>query len=160
MRRHVRQLYGELLPVPAERMLLTEDGSRLQLGARTFEFIDAPGHARHHHCPIDLDHRDMYAGDNFGISYHDLDTAAGPFMLPTTTPVQFEPDAMHRTIDRLLSYRPQRILQTHFGPVADIERLGADLHARPSTNSCASHARHADGGGSHRAHRGRHVRLI
>ena len=49
-------------------------------------------------------------------------------MLPTTTPVQFEPDAMHRTIDRLLSYRPQRILHTHFGPVADLERLGADLH--------------------------------
>ena len=122
------KLYGEMLPVPAERIVLTEDGSRLQLGARTFEFIDAPGHARHHHCPIDLDHRDVYAGDNFGICYHDLDTAAGPFMLPTTTPVQFEPDAMHRTIDRLLSYRPQRILQTHFGPVADLERLGADLH--------------------------------
>src|SRR5215218_8750220 len=41
-----RQLYGELLPVPAERVLPTEDGFRLRLGTRTFEFIDAPGHAR------------------------------------------------------------------------------------------------------------------
>jgi glyoxylase-like metal-dependent hydrolase (beta-lactamase superfamily II) len=123
-----RRLYGEILPIAAERVLTTEDGTRLALGARTFEFIDAPGHARHHHCPIDLDHRDVYSGDNFGICYRDFDTAAGPFMLPTTTPVQFEPDALHRTIDRLLAYRPRRIVQTHFGPVSDIGRLGRDLH--------------------------------
>jgi len=124
-----RQLYGEILPIPADRVLLAEDGLRLELGSRTFEFIDAPGHARHHHCPIDLDYRDVYSGDNFGICYREFDTAAGPFMLPTTTPVQFDPDALHRTIDRLLSYRPRRIVQTHFGPVTDIDRLARDLHA-------------------------------
>jgi len=124
-----RQLYGELVPIPAERVVVVEDGQRLQLGSRTFEFIDAPGHARHHHCPIDLDHREVYSGDNFGICYREFDTARGPFMLPTTTPVQFDPDAMHATIDRILSYQPQRIYQTHFGPVTDVERLGRDLHA-------------------------------
>lgn len=124
-----RELYGELLPIPAERVLLTTDGMRLTLGRRSFEFIDAPGHAKHHHCPIDLDFRDVYAGDNFGICYREFDTAAGPFMLPTTTPVHFEPDVLHRTIDRLLTYRPRRIVQTHFGPVTDIERLARDLHA-------------------------------
>ncbi len=106
-----RQLYGELVPIPAERVLVTEDGTRLTLGGRTFEFIDAPGHAKHHHC------------------YHAFDTAAGPFMLPTTTPVQFDPDAFHRTIDRLMAYQPKRIYQTHFGPVEDLERLARDLHA-------------------------------
>jgi glyoxylase-like metal-dependent hydrolase (beta-lactamase superfamily II) len=124
-----RQLYGELIPIPAERVLVVEDRQRLGLGHRTFEFIDAPGHARHHHCPIDLDHREVYSGDNFGICYRDLDTARGPFMLPTTTPVQFDPDALHATIDRIMSYQPQRILQTHFGPVTDLERLARDLHA-------------------------------
>jgi glyoxylase-like metal-dependent hydrolase (beta-lactamase superfamily II) len=124
-----RELYGELLPIPADRVLLMSDGLRLKLGRRTFEFIDAPGHAKHHHCPIDLDHRDVYAGDNFGICYREFDTAAGPFMLPTTTPVHFEPDVLHKTIDRLLTYQPRRIVQTHFGPVTDIERLARDLHA-------------------------------
>ena len=124
-----RQLYGELLPIPAERVLVAEDGLRLRLGRRTFEFFDAPGHARHHHCPVDLDHREVYSGDNFGICYREFDTARGPFMLPTTTPVQFEPDALHATIDRLMSYRPQRVYQTHFGPVTDVERLAADLHS-------------------------------
>lgn len=123
-----RELYGELLPIPAERVLTIEDGMRLTLGRRTFEFIDAPGHAKHHHCPIDLDFRDVYSGDNFGICYREFDTAAGPFMLPTTTPVQFEPEAMHRTIDRIMAYRPRRIVQTHFGPVTDLDRLARDLH--------------------------------
>jgi len=37
-----RQLYGELIPIPAERVLVVEDRQRLKLGLRTFEFIDAP----------------------------------------------------------------------------------------------------------------------
>jgi hypothetical protein len=109
-----RQLYGELIPVPPERVIVAEDGQRLSLGGRTFEFIDAS---------------DIYAGDNFGICYREFDTDRGPFMLPTTTPVQFDPDAFHATIDRLMSYRPRRVMQTHFGPVTDLERLARDLHA-------------------------------
>ncbi len=123
------QLYGELVPIPADRVLVTEDGQRLSLGRRSFEFIDAPGHARHHHCAIDLDHRAVFSGDNFGICFHEFDTDKGPFILPTTTPVQFDPDAMHATIRRLMSYRPVRIFQTHFGPVTDLDRLAGDLHA-------------------------------
>ena len=124
-----RQLYGEIIPIPAERVIVVEDRQRLPLGRRTFEFVDAPGHARHHHCPVDLDHREVYSGDNFGICYREFDTGRGPFMLPTTTPVQFEPEVLHATIDRLMSYRPERIFQTHFGPVTDLERLARDLHA-------------------------------
>jgi len=123
------QLYGELVPIPADRVLVTMDRQRIKLGSRTFEFIDAPGHAKHHHCPIDLDHSEVYSGDNFGICYRAFDTAAGPFMLPTTTPVQFDPDAFHATLDRLMSYGPHRVMQTHFGPVEDVERLARDLHA-------------------------------
>jgi glyoxylase-like metal-dependent hydrolase (beta-lactamase superfamily II) len=123
------EVYGEILPIPEERVLVTEDRQRIRLGGRIFEFIDAPGHARHHHCPIDLDYRAIFSGDNFGICYRELDTAAGPFMLPTTTPVQFDPDAFHATIDRMMSYEPRRIYQTHFGPVEDLTRLAGDLHA-------------------------------
>jgi glyoxylase-like metal-dependent hydrolase (beta-lactamase superfamily II) len=126
---HYRQLYGEIVPIAAQRVIITEDRTRLRLGRRTFEFIDAPGHARHHHCPIDLDHREVYSGDNFGFCYHEFDTAAGSLVLPTTTPVQFDPVAMHATLDRLLSYRPTRMIQTHFGPVEQVDRLAGDLRA-------------------------------
>jgi len=148
-----RELYGEILPIPADRVLVTEDRQRIRLGGRTFEFIDAPGHARHHHCPIDLDHRAVYSGDNFGICYRELDTASGPFMLPTTTPVHFDPDALHATIRRLMSYGPKRVYQTHFGPVDDLERLERDLHesidelvriAREHAGATDRHARIAE----------------
>jgi glyoxylase-like metal-dependent hydrolase (beta-lactamase superfamily II) len=124
-----RELYGEIVPIPAERVRTVEDGERLTLGRRTFEFIDTPGHARHHYCAVDLDHRLIFSGDTFGISYREFDTAAGPFAFPTTTPVQFDPEALHGSIDRLLSYRPERIALTHYGPVGDdLGRMGADLH--------------------------------
>jgi len=123
------ELYGEVLPVPADRVTVAEDGQRFRLGQRTFELIDTPGHARHHYCAVDLDHRDIFSGDTFGISYRDFDTAAGPFIFPTTTPVQFDPEALHSSIERLLSYRPRRMVLTHFGPVGDLERLAPDMHA-------------------------------
>jgi glyoxylase-like metal-dependent hydrolase (beta-lactamase superfamily II) len=146
-----RELYGEILPVPADRVLVVEDGQRLTLGRRTFEFLDTPGHARHHYCAVDLDHRDVFSGDTFGISYRDFDTAAGPFVFPTTTPVQFDPDALHASIDRLLSYRPQRMVLTHYGPVGDVERLGHDMHS-----DIVAFVRIAR---EHAAHDGRQVRI-
>ena len=43
-----RRLYGEVLPVPQERVVITEDGMRLALAGRNFEFLHTPGHALHH----------------------------------------------------------------------------------------------------------------
>ncbi len=124
-----RELYGEILPITADRVRVVNDGDRLSLGTRTFEFLDAPGHARHHYCAHDLDHGDIFSGDTFGISYREFDTAAGPFVFPTTTPVQFDPVALHASIDRLMSRKPRRMVLTHFGPVEDLDRLARDLHA-------------------------------
>src|SRR6188508_3207251 len=124
-----RELYGEIVPVAAERVILANDGDRITLGLRTFELLDTPGHARHHYCAHDLDHDDIFSGDTFGISYRDFDTAAGAFIFPTTTPVQFDPAALHSSVDRLMARRPRRMVLTHFGPVGDLERLSGDLHA-------------------------------
>jgi glyoxylase-like metal-dependent hydrolase (beta-lactamase superfamily II) len=107
---------------------VANDGDRFVLGGRTFELLDTPGHARHHYCAHDLVHDDIYSGDTFGLSYREFDTAAGPFVFPTTTPVQFDPQALHASIDRLMARRPRRMVLTHFGPVGDLERLSGDLH--------------------------------
>ena len=42
--------------------------------------------------------------------------------------VQFDPAAMHASIDRLLALRPEAIYITHYGQLRDVPRLGADLH--------------------------------
>lgn len=122
------QLYGEIRPIPAERIRTVDDGEKLALAGREFEFIHTEGHARHHYCIVDAAASAVFTGDCFGISYRELDTAAGPFIFPTTTPVQFDPDAAHATIRRLLSYRPERAFLTHFSCVAAPATLAPQLH--------------------------------
>lgn len=125
-----RQLYGEIVPVPEGRMLVPADGERITLGRRTLELVHTPGHALHHYCVVDLDHRRIFSGDNFGISYRDFDVDGRAFIFPTTTPVHFDPEAMIASVDRLMSYDPVVIYLTHFGEVRDLERLARELKQR------------------------------
>ena len=122
-----QKLYGTIVPVPEKRVLIAEDESRIDFHGRSLLFLDAPGHARHHYCVIDESTNSVFSGDNFGISYREFDNENGAFIFPTTTPVQFDPEAMRKTLDRLLSYNPQVVYLTHFGPVTNIEKLGSDL---------------------------------
>ncbi|HTE42328.1 MAG TPA: MBL fold metallo-hydrolase [Steroidobacteraceae bacterium] len=122
------QLYGELPPIPAERVLVVEDGDCLTLGLREFEFIHTPGHANHHYCIVDRVGKIIFSGDTFGLSYRELDTEQGAFSMPITTPSQFDPDAAHKSIDRLLSYEPRAIYLTHYSRVEGLTKLAADLH--------------------------------
>lgn len=112
-----RQYYGELRPVPADRVIEAPDEFELDFNGRVLRFLDTPGHARHHFCVYDDASRGIFSGDTFGLSYPRLETEQGRFIFPTTTPVQFDPDAMHHSIDRLLALQPERIFLTHFGPI-------------------------------------------
>lgn len=123
----VARTYGELLPVPAERVLETADGMTLHLAGRPFVFIDSPGHAKHHHCIWDEVSRGWFTGDTFGLSYPEFDGAGGRYLLPTTTPVQFEPEALKRSVARLLEREPHCMYLTHYGRVTDVARLATLL---------------------------------
>ena len=120
--------YGRIVPVAAERVVVAEDGHRLSLGGRELLCIDTPGHARHHLCVWDEASRGWFTGDTFGLSYRELDSAQGAFIIPTTSPVQFEPEALHASIDRLMAQAPEAMYLTHYGRVRDAARLAADLH--------------------------------
>lgn len=122
------KLYGEIVPIPEARIRTVEDGERLRLAGREMEFLHTEGHARHHYCIVDPEAAAVYTGDCFGISYRELDTAAGPFIFPTTTPVQFDPEAAHATIRRLLSFKPERAFLTHFSGVSAPAALAPQLH--------------------------------
>jgi glyoxylase-like metal-dependent hydrolase (beta-lactamase superfamily II) len=121
-------LYGDIRPIPEERIRTVDDGDRLELAGRAFEFIHTEGHAKHHYCIVDPAAAAVFTGDCFGISYRELDSAAGPFIFPTTTPVQFDPEAAHATIRRLISFRPERAFLTHFSCVAAPAALAPQLH--------------------------------
>ena len=125
-----RELYGDIVPIPEDRLLVPEDGQRITLGGRTLELLHTPGHALHHYCIVDLDTRRIFPGDNFGISYRDFDVDGREFIMPTTTPVHFDPEAMVASIDRLMSCSPVAMYLTHFGEVRDLGRLAAQLKER------------------------------
>lgn len=120
--------YGKPIPVAADRMIEAPDNFTLALNGRPLLFLDTPGHARHHFCVFDERTGTIFSGDTFGVSYRELDTPRGAFIFPTTSPVQFEPDALHRSVDRLQALNPQQIVLTHFGRVAETARLAADMH--------------------------------
>lgn len=136
--------YGRILPVPEERVVLAEDGHRIDLAGRELLCIDTPGHAKHHLCVWDGRSRCWFTGDTFGLSYRELDSDQGAFVVPTSTPVQFEPEALKSSIARLLSYSPECMYLTHYGRVEDVEKLAGDLYEQ--IDSMTTIARDCDGG--------------
>ncbi len=120
----VARTYGNVVGVSAERVLRTADGMILELAGRPLQFIDTPGHARHHHCIWDERSRGFFTGDTFGLSYREFDTARGAWLMPTTTPVQFEPEPLRASVRRMLAYEPDCMYLTHYGRVSEVARLG------------------------------------
>jgi glyoxylase-like metal-dependent hydrolase (beta-lactamase superfamily II) len=123
------RLYGEVIPAAADRVREAPDGSRWALGSRTLLVRDTPGHARHHFCVWDERSRGWFSGDTFGIAYPELRFRGRPFLLPTTTPVQFEPEALHASIDLLMDAEPACFYLTHFGRIVAEAAHAAALHA-------------------------------
>jgi len=68
--------YGEVVPVPAERVVASADGMTVEFGGRPLAVADTPGHARHHHCIWDEATRGWFTGDTFGLSYREFDSPA------------------------------------------------------------------------------------
>ena len=124
----MEQAYGQLRPVPAERVVEAADGHVIDLHGRRLQCLDTPGHAKHHLAVYDELANACFTGDTFGLSYREFDTEQGPFILPTTTPVQFDPQALHASIERLVSLQPEAMYLTHYGRVEHPERLASKLH--------------------------------
>ena len=119
--------YGQLTRVPAERVVGSADEMTVELAGRPLTLIDTPGHARHHHCIWDEATRGWFTGDTFGLSYREFDTTQGPWIMPTSTPVQFEPEALEASIQRLMARAPQAMYLTHYGRVEGVGGLAQTL---------------------------------
>lgn len=121
------RMYGKLIPVAEERVRIMNDGDEISLGSRRLRFIDTPGHARHHFCVHDSQSNGWFTGDTFGLSYREFDTVNGAFVFPTTTPVQFDPEALKASVNRLVANGPDCMYLTHYGRVEDVPRLAKDM---------------------------------
>ena len=142
-------LYGRLAPVAAERIVVAHDGLELDLNGRRFTVLDAPGHAKHHVVIWDALARAFFTGDTFGLSYREFDVNGRASVIPTTTPSQFDPEALHVTIDRMMRYQPEAMYLTHYSRVTDVARLAADLHRLIDTQIAVALAARGEGVARH-----------
>ena len=117
--RKFRELYGEVVPVPENRTITMKDKDKLYLKKRILEFRHTPGHADHHFCIWDQVSHGWFSGDTFGISYEQIGDKLNRFIFPTTSPVQFDPEKLLRSIDLIMEYKPKQIFLTHYSVIKE-----------------------------------------
>ncbi len=117
------KLYGEIIPIDSSRVIEADENYILDFEGRELKFIDTPGHARHHFCVWDKQTESMFTGDTFGISYRDLDKENEVYIFPSTSPVQFDPEALIKSIYKIMEYKPQRVCLTHFAAINPTQKV-------------------------------------
>ncbi|WP_099156619.1 MBL fold metallo-hydrolase [Virgibacillus ndiopensis] len=116
------ELFEPIIPIPSDRLLVKGEGDSLQIGQScTLEFLDTPGHAKHHFSIYDPVSNGIFTGDTVGIRYDQLVNDGVDLFLPTTSPNQFDPDAMRSAIDRIQEKDVDRIYYGHFGMTEKVD---------------------------------------
>lgn len=123
----VQKMYGKLLPIAADRIITAEDGVEIDFNGRKLVCRDAPGHANHHNIIFDSLSQGIFSGDVFGIGYPELSVDGNVTVFPSTTPVNFAPEKMLKSIDLILEHSPKVIYLTHFGAARNIYQMAGDL---------------------------------
>ena len=114
-------LYGRMVPVPEDRLVAAADGFRVDVGnGRALTLVDSPGHAKHHHAVLDGHTGTLLVGDAVGVQLPGLGV-----LRPATPPPDFDLEQAVRSLHRFAELRPERVVLTHYGPVADAQ---ATLH--------------------------------
>ena len=110
------KLFGFMLPVPERRVLIRHHQETLDIGRRTLTFFDSPGHAKHHFTILDPIEHALYAGDAVGVRYVRGFTGWDfEFVMPSTSPIDFDPVAVHRTLSMLEQVPFDTVYHAHFG---------------------------------------------
>lgn len=112
----MERLWGKVLPVPEERMVILDDEARIRVGNRILNALHTPGHAPHHLAYCDLESDVMFTGDVAAVR---LDDSA--YLRPPTLPPEVDIELWRQSIARLRALRPRRLYLTHFGPSNDPE---------------------------------------
>lgn len=123
-----KRIYGDILPIDEHRIDIAEDEQWFDLNGRKLQTIFTEGHARHHYVLNDPTSKGVFTGDSFGVSYKETDTAKGAIVFPTATPIDFDPQEAHKSVDRIMACKPQYLYLTHYSRVDDLERLARDMH--------------------------------
>ncbi len=105
------RLWGGIDPVPQDRLQILENGDVIDLGGRSLQAVETPGHARHHHAYLDDATGIVFAGDALGVRLPDVGIAR-----PATPPPEFNLDDAIASVERIRALGARALWLTHFGP--------------------------------------------
>ncbi|HEV2923724.1 MAG TPA: MBL fold metallo-hydrolase [Solirubrobacteraceae bacterium] len=111
------ELWGEVLPVPRERIRVLVGGESL----RSFRVAYTPGHASHHVSYLHEPSRRAFTGDVTGVRIGE-----GHVLAPTPPP-DIDLEAWRASLDAIEGWRPRSLAMTHFGAYDDVAEHLADL---------------------------------
>ncbi len=115
-------LYGRMTAVPEDRLIAAGDGFRVDVGnGRSLVLVDSPGHAKHHHAVLDEHTGTLLVGDAVGVLLPDLGV-----LRPATPPPDFDLEQAVHSLHRFAELRPEKMVLTHYGPVADAQATLAE----------------------------------
>lgn len=121
----MHRLWGDVLPVSAERVRVLKGGETIAAGGRELRVAYTPGHASHHVSYFDPASRIAFVGDTAGIR-----RGAGTYVMPPTPPPDIDLEAWRASEQRILGWDPDTLFLTHFGPVHGARTHFQQLMAR------------------------------
>ena len=107
----MESLWGGIDPLPEDRVHVIADGDKIDLGGRTLQAVETPGHAYHHHAYLDDESGTVFTGDALGVRLQGVD-----IVRPATPPPEFHLPKAIESIERIRGLRPDSLCLTHFGP--------------------------------------------
>jgi glyoxylase-like metal-dependent hydrolase (beta-lactamase superfamily II) len=118
----MRDLWGEVVPVPEERMQVLQGGETV-LDAFRVEYT--PGHASHHVSYLHEPSGVAFVGDTAGVRIPPCEYVVAP-----TPPPDVDVEAWERSLDAIEGWAPDALALTHFGRVDDVGDHVASLRER------------------------------
>ncbi|GEL76451.1 MBL fold metallo-hydrolase [Tenuibacillus multivorans] len=116
------ELFDPIVPVPEDRLIEMNEGDSLKIDEdRVLTFYDSPGHAKHHFSIHDSLSNGIFTGDTIGVYYPQAEGLN--FVLPSTSPNQFDPDAMLNSLEKIESLNVDQIYFGHYGRSRDPEHV-------------------------------------
>lgn len=110
----MERLWGEILPVPADRVQVLQGGERIVAAGRELRVTYTPGHANHHVSYFDEASGVAFVGDTLGIR-----RPPSTYVMPPTPPPEVDLRAWSDSVKRILEWKPSTVFLAHFGPYDD-----------------------------------------
>ena len=122
----MQRLWGPMRPVPEERLLVLDEGDRIDLGGgRHLEVMYTPGHAKHHIVFTEEQSGGIFVGDSVGIAF-----PHGHMVQPVTPPPDFAAPVVAEQLRRMAARQPGFVGFAHFGVAEDATRVFSEAEAR------------------------------